>query len=108
MEIVFTVHALLRLSGMKALLCILQVWYCTLMAAFYSDHPLVEYEHKNGAFSTMKNAFATCLSDTALTAFVKYGRYAAVIAEANVNAQNHAFSSSMCVLVLYPVLLVAL
>ena len=38
-------------------------------AAFYADHPLIEYQHKNGAFSTMKNAFAMCISDTAPTAF---------------------------------------
>ena len=46
----------------------------------------------------MKNAFAMCLSDTELTAFEEDGRYAEVIAEANVNARNHTFSSFMCVL----------
>ena len=56
----------------------------------------------------MKNAFAMCLSDTVLTAFEKGGRYTAVIAKANVNARNHTFSSFMCVLALYPVLLIAL
>ena len=69
-------------------------------AAFYSDHPLIEYQHKHWAFSTMKNAFAMRLSDTSLTAFEKDGHYAVVIAEANVNAQNHAFSSFMCMLAL--------
>ena len=72
--------------------------------AFYSDHPLIEYQHKNGVFSTMKNAFAMCLTDTVPTAFEKDDRCAAVIAEANVNAQNRTFSSFMCVLALYPVL----
>ena len=47
----------------------------------------------------MKNAFAMCLSDTSLITFEKDGHYASVI-EANVNAQNHAFSSFMCVLAL--------
>ena len=41
-----------------------------------------------------------CLSDTALTAFEKDGHYAAVIGEANLNAQNHAFCSFLCVLAL--------
>ena len=64
--------------------------------------------HKNGAFSTMKDAFDMCLSDTTLTAFEKDGGFAAMIAEAIANGQNHAFSSFMFVLALYPVLLVAL
>ena len=63
-------------------------------AAFYADHPLIEYQHKNGAFSTMKNAFAMCLSDTALTAFEKDGHYAAVM----LMHKNRAFSSFLCVL----------
>ena len=67
-------------------------------ADFYSHHPLVEYQHKNEVFSTIKNAFAMCLFDTELTAFEEDGRYAAVFAEANVNARNHTFSSFMCVL----------
>ena len=56
----------------------------------------------------MKDAFDMCLSDTTLTAFEKDGGFAAMIAEAIANAQNHAFSSFMFVLALYPVLLVAL
>ena len=44
------------------------------------------------------------MSDTSLTAFEKDGHYAAVIAEANANAQNHAFSSFVCVLALSSVI----
>ena len=92
-------------ENLAVYLCCLTSLELRTNAALFADHPLIEYQHKNGAFSTMKNAFAMCLSDTALTAFEKDGHYAAVIAEANVNAQiNHAFSSFLCVLALSSVI----
>ena len=83
-------------------------------ASFFSS--LASFElHTNAAFYTQKRgilhcekSFAMCLSDTVLTAFEKEGRYAAVIAEANVNARNHIFSSFMCVLSIYPLLMFTL
>ena len=61
----------------------------------------------------MKNAFAMCLSDTALTAFEKDGHYAALIAESNVNFMLMLMNKTMhfllsCVCWLCPMSLAAL
>ena len=49
--------------------------------------------HKKGAFTSIRNAFAICLSDFALPIFESQGLVAAVIEEAQLNAQNFTFSS---------------
>ena len=49
--------------------------------------------HKKGAFTSIRNAFAICLSDSALSIFESQGLVAAVIEEAQLNAQNFTFSS---------------
>ena len=49
--------------------------------------------HEKGAFTSIKNAFAICFSDSALSIFESQGLVAAVIEEAQLNAQNFTFSS---------------
>ena len=49
--------------------------------------------HEKGAFTSIRNAFAICLSDSALSIFESQGLVAAVIEEAQLNAQNFTFSS---------------
>ena len=49
--------------------------------------------HEKGAFTSIKNAFAICLSDSALSIFESQGLVAAVIEGAQLNAQNFTFSS---------------
>ena len=49
--------------------------------------------HEKGAFTSIRNAFAICLSDSALSIFESQGLVAAVIEEAQLNAQNCTFSS---------------
>ena len=49
--------------------------------------------HEKGAFTSIKNAFAICLSDSALSIFESQGLVAAFIEEAQLNAQNFTFSS---------------
>ena len=40
-------------------------------ARYYCTHPLIEQQHKKGAFENRSNAFAMCLSDAALCSFTK-------------------------------------
>ena len=47
--------------------------------------------HEKGAFTSIKNAFAICLSDSALSIFESQGLIAVVIEEAQLNAQNFTF-----------------
>ena len=49
--------------------------------------------HEKGAFTSIGNAFAIYLSDSALSIFESQGLVAAVIEEAQLNAQNFTFSS---------------
>ena len=49
--------------------------------------------HEKGAFTSIRNAFAICLSDFALSIFESQGLVAAIIEEAQLNAQNFTFSS---------------
>ena len=49
--------------------------------------------HEKGAFTSIRNAFAICLSDSALSIFESQGLVPAVIEEAQLNAQNFTFSS---------------
>ena len=48
--------------------------------------------HEKGAFASIKNAFAICLCDSAISIFETQGLVAAVIEEAQLNAQNFTFS----------------
>ena len=73
-------------------------------AKFYANHPLIESQHKNGAFTSLKNAFAMCLSDAALTIFEQSDEIAAVLEEAKQTANNYTFSSMICMLALSTVI----
>ena len=48
--------------------------------------------HEKGAFTSIRNAFAICLSDSALSIFESQGLVAAAIEEAQLNAENFTFS----------------
>ena len=48
---------------------------------------------EKGAFTSIRNASAICLSDSALSIFGSQGLVAAVIEEAQLNTQNFTFSS---------------
>ena len=39
---------------------------------YYANHPLIKSQYKNGAFTSLDNAFAMCLSDAALTFFEQW------------------------------------
>ena len=52
----------------------------------------------------LKNAFAMCLSDTALSVYENLDCNAAVVGEAKNNAKNYEFSSMMCLFALASVL----
>jgi hypothetical protein len=73
-------------------------------AQHYSSHPTVKLLHEKGAFTSIKNAFAMCLSDSALSVFETQSLVAAVIEEAQLNAQNFKFSSMMCMFALATVI----
>ena len=73
-------------------------------AKFYANHPLIESQHKNGAFTSLKNAFAMCLSDAALTIFEQSDEIAAVLEEAKQTANNYTFSSMVCMVALSTVI----
>ena len=62
-------------------------------AQYYGSHPTIKLMHEKGAFTSIRNAFAICLSDSALSVFESQGLVAAVIEEALLNAQNFTFSS---------------
>ena len=49
---------------------------------------------EKGTFTSIKNAFAICLSNSALSIFESQGLVAAVIEEVQLNAQNFTFSST--------------
>lgn len=69
-------------------------------AVYYANHPLIQSQHENGAFTSLKNAFAMCLSDDALSCCEKNGHIAAVVEEAKRNANNYKWSSMMCMFAL--------
>ena len=57
---------------------------------------ILSLSHSTKKAHSLKNAFATCLSDTAISVFEKLGSNAAVVEEAKNNANNSEFSSMMC------------
>ena len=57
-------------------------------AKYYANHPLIESQHKNVAFTSLKNAFAMCVSDAALTFFENSNEIAAVLEEAKETAKT--------------------
>lgn len=69
-------------------------------AQFYSSHPVIKLQHDKGAFTSPRNAFAMCLSNSALSMFEKHGEVAAIAEEARCNSNNHSFSSMMCMFAL--------
>lgn len=75
-------------------------------APYYTSHPLVEqqHQHSNGPFNSKANAFAMCISDAALDSFNKEDLTSSILAEAVNNAQNHQFSSFICMLALSSVM----
>ena len=66
----------------------------------YVKHPILEQQHNKGAFSSIGNAFAMCLSDIALNLLAKEDLSKSVIAEAYSNALNRQWSSFLCLLAL--------
>ena len=73
-------------------------------ASYYANHPVIKSQHESGAFTSLKNAFAMCLSDTALSVYENLDCNAAVVGEAKNNAKNYEFSSMMCLFALASVL----
>ena len=67
---------------------------------FYVKYPILEQQHNKGAFSSIGNAFAMCLSDIALNSLAKEDLSKSVIAEAYSNALNRQWSSFLCLLAL--------
>jgi hypothetical protein len=61
-------------------------------------------QHKNVAFTSLKNAFAMCVSDAALTFFENSNEIAAVLEEAKETAKNYTFSSMVCMFALSTVI----
>ncbi|XP_028419094.1 uncharacterized protein LOC114544742 [Dendronephthya gigantea] len=69
-----------------------------LNSSFYAKHPIIEQQHKKGAFSSIANTFAMCLSDIALGSVTKEDPCAPILTEAYSNAMNHQWSSFICLL----------
>ena len=90
-----------RISGILRCLTSIELYE---HALYYANHPVIKLQYENGAFTSLKNAFAMCLSDTALSVFEKYDNTAAVIEEAKHNAHNYEFSSMMCMFALTTVI----
>ena len=61
-------------------------------------------QHKNVAFTSLKNAFAMCVSDAALTFFDNSNEIAAALEEAKETAKNYTFSSMVCMFALSTVI----
>jgi hypothetical protein len=73
-------------------------------AKYYANHPLIESQHENVAFTSLKNSFAMCVSDAALTFFENSYEIAAVLEEAKETAKNYTFSSMVCMFAFLPLL----
>ena len=71
---------------------------------YYSSHPLIEQQHKQGAFSCKENAFAMCLSDAALECFDKKDQKKAIFEELCRNANDQVYSSFLCLMSLSSVI----
>ena len=71
-----------------------------LNSAYYAKHPIIEQQHNKGAFSSVANTFAMCLSDNALDSVTKEDHCKPIITEAYSNALNHQWSSFICLLAL--------
>ena len=69
-------------------------------SAYYAKHPIIEQQHNKGAFSSIANTFAMCLSDNALDSVTKEDHCKPIITEACSNALNHQWSSFICLLAL--------
>ena len=76
--------------------------YCN--SSFYAKHPLIQKQRRVGAFKSLKNAFAMCLSDAVLNCVKQGEEKLGVIAEAKLNARNLQFSSILCMLALFSIL----
>ena len=74
--------------------------YLRCLCLFYVKHPILEQQHNKGAFSSIGNAFAMCLSDIVLNSLAKEDLSKSVIAEAYSNALNCQWSSFLCLLAL--------
>jgi hypothetical protein len=70
-----------RISGILRCLTSIELYE---HALYYANHPVIKLQYENGAFTSLKNAFAMCLSDTALSVFENYDNTAAVIEEASI------------------------
>jgi hypothetical protein len=71
---------------------------------FYASHPIFEQQHNKGAFTCIANVFSTCLSEIAMSSYMKDDPSESVRAEAYNTSVNHQWSSFFCVLALSSVL----
>jgi hypothetical protein len=67
---------------------------------FYVNHPVLEQQHENGAFTSIANALAMCLSDVALSGVQKDDPSKPIVTEAINNAINRQWSSFLCMFAL--------
>ena len=93
----------IALCGNESLSCYLRCLTSIelfLNSAYYAKHPIIEQQHNKGAFSSIANTFAMCLSDNALDSVTKEDHCKPIITESYSNALNHQWSSFICLLAL--------
>ena len=93
----------IALCGNESLSCYLRCLTSIelfLNSAYYAKHPIIEQQHNKGAFSSIANTFAMCLSDNALDSVTKEDHCKPIFTEAYSNALNHQWSSFICLLAL--------
>ena len=71
-----------------------------LNSTFFAKLPIIQQQHNKGAYSSIANTFALCLSDIALNSITKEDPCKPIITEAYSNAMNHQWSSFVCHLAL--------
>ena len=92
-------HVVLRTLHLTCMRCLTST-ELFVNCLFYVKYPILEQQHNKGAFSSIGNAFAMCLSDIALNSLAKDDLSKFVIAEAYSNALNRQWSSLLCLLAL--------
>ena len=92
-------HVVLRTLHLTCMRCLTST-ELFVNCLFYVKYPILEQQHNKGAFSSIGNAFAMCLSDIALNSLAKDDLRKFVIAETYSNALNRQWSSFLCLLAL--------
>ena len=90
----------LALIGSESLASYLSCLTCIELAnaKFYASHPLVDQQFRKGAFHSLGNTLAMCLSDAALSVLQKEFPDIGIITEAIDKADEYKYSSLMCML----------